>query len=32
MSVDYVLPLAEISPAIDDIVHGRPIAGTMGVI
>ena len=25
---DYVLPLDAIGPAIDAIVHGRPVAGT----
>jgi hypothetical protein len=27
--VDYVLPLEAIGPAVDDIVHGRPVAGTI---
>jgi two-component system chemotaxis response regulator CheB len=29
-AVDYVLPLDDIGPAIDAIVHGRPIAGLAG--
>jgi two-component system chemotaxis response regulator CheB len=28
-AVDYVLPLDAIGPAIDAIVHGRPVAGTL---
>jgi two-component system, chemotaxis family, protein-glutamate methylesterase/glutaminase len=30
-AVDYVLPVEAIAPAIDDIVHGRPIAAGTGV-
>jgi two-component system chemotaxis response regulator CheB len=29
-AVDYVLPLDAIGPALDAIVHGRPVTGTVG--
>jgi two-component system chemotaxis response regulator CheB len=29
-AVDYILPIDEIGPAIDDLVHGRPVLSGAG--